>query len=528
MKPIRSFLAVTTLCAASGVTGIVGYNMVQNVQFAHAAMKVEATRQQLHQAEDLSTVFRDISKVLSPSVVKIDVEKKVEGYHTANPFQQDPFLRRFFGPNGPNGMNPGGQDGPGDNDENGNGSDVQIGTGSGVIMDTEGDKAFIITNNHVAGGAEQLSVTLADGRKIDKENCKVVGTDPKTDLAVVEITADHVIAAKWGDSDELEQGDWVLAFGAPLGYVGSMTHGIISALHRTGVENMQGGYENFLQTDAPINPGNSGGPLVNLHGEVIGINTAIASQSGGFQGIGFAIPSNMVQNVYEQIKTKGRVTRGWLGVGIDDVTNERDVARDFGFTQDTGIIVSQIIPGTPAAGQLREGDIITELNGKTVSTRDELRSEIAKTAPGDEVNLKVFRDGKTQDVTIKIGEQPENLSMDTLRDGHHAGSPAPDSTTNLHDLGMRLSDLSDEQAQSMGLQNVQGALIVHVQANSAAARAGLTAGDIITRVRNTHVANAEEAQNALSKADLAKGVRLYVTQPDGSQRFVFIRTGQGE
>jgi serine protease Do len=527
MKPIRSFLAVTTLCAASGVTGVVGYNMVQNVQFAHAAMKVEATRQQLHQAEDLSTVFRDISKVVSPSVVKIDVEKKVEGYHMANPFQQDPFFRRFFGPNGPNGMNPGGQDGQGDNDENGNGDDVQIGTGSGVIMDVEGDKAYIITNNHVAGGVEQLSVTLADGRKISKGNCKVVGTDPKTDLAVVEITADHLIPAKWGDSDELEQGDWVLAFGAPLGYVGSMTHGIISALHRTDIENVEMGYENFIQTDAPINPGNSGGPLVNLHGEVIGINTAIASQSGGFQGIGFAIPSNMVQTVYEQIKTKGKVTRGWLGVKIEDVSKDPRMAGTFGYTKDTGVLVEQVFDDTPAAGVLHDGDIITDLNGKEVDTADELRTVIAKTPPGDEVKFTVFRDYKTRDVTVKVGEQPENLSMNTLRNAHHASADGSN-TANLHDLGLRLTDLSDEQAQRMGLQNVVGALVMNVQPDSAAARAGLVPGVIITRVGAVKVTNAQEAEDALSKANLAKGVRLYVTLGDGSQQFLFLSTNSDQ
>lgn len=523
MKPIRSFFAVATLCAVSGIAGIVGYNMVEDVQFAHAAQQVEATRQQISHAEDLSTVFREVSKVVSPSVVKIDIEKKIEGFHSWNPFQDDPMFRRFFGPNGPN-MPPGAN---GDDNGDDNGSMEERGTGSGVIMDVEGNNVYIVTNNHVAGGAEELSVTLADGRTFGKDKCKVIGTDPKTDLAVVEVQADHVIPAKWGDSDDLEQGDWVLAFGAPLGYVGSMTHGIISALHRTDIGIISNGYENFIQTDAPINPGNSGGPLVNLHGEVIGIDTAIASESGGSQGIGFAIPSNMVKYVYNQIRSKGHVTRGWLGVGIKNVSEDRDIAQRWGYDKDNGIIVEQIIPGTPAAGVLHEGDIITEVNGKTVTDRDELRAMIAKTAPGDEIDLKIFRKGKAENVKVKIGEQPEDMAMSDLRNGrHHMNSES--GQANVSDLGLQLGDLTDERAQRLGLQNVQGALILSVQPNSPAARKGLSHGDVITRVGDTNVANAEEAQNALSKTNLTKGVVLYVTMRDGSQQFVFLHSGGGE
>ncbi|HEY1686784.1 MAG TPA: trypsin-like peptidase domain-containing protein [Tepidisphaeraceae bacterium] len=511
MKPIRSALAVAVLCAASGITGIVGYNMVENVQFARAAQTVEATRQQLHQAEDLSTVFREISKVVSPSVVKIDITKKVEGYRSWSPFENDPMFRHFF-PNMPD-------QGQGDD----NGTLEQQGTGSGVIMDTDGDKVYIVTNNHVAGGAEEMTVTLADGRKF--EHAKLIGADPRTDLAVVEIEAQHVIPAKWGDSDQMSQGDWVLAFGAPFGYVGSMTHGIISALHRTDIGIISNGYENFIQVDAPINPGNSGGPLVNLHGEVIGINTAIASQSGGFQGIGFAIPSDMVRNIYNEIRTKGKVVYGYLGVKIESVSNDSEVAQSLGYTKNDGVVIEQVGVGTPATGVLKAGDIVTSANDKTVNNADELREEIAKITPGDKVKLHIFRNNDYRDVTVKIGEQPQNLSMANFLGHRDNQSDNSDNsaTANLSDLGIRLGDLTDDRAQQLGLHNVQGAVVLNVEPGSPAFHAGLAAGDVINSVGSTDITSADEAESALSKANLSKGVRLYVTHRDGSQQFVFVK-----
>lgn len=526
MRPIRSFLAVAVLCAASGVAGIVGYNLVQNVEFARAAQEVQATRQQLNHAEDLSTVFREVAKVVSPSVVRIQVTKKIEGFHSENPFENDPMFRRFFEHNFP---------GFGDNNDNGNddnndnGSYEEVGIGSGVIMEVDGDHGYIVTNNHVAGGAQQMTVTLADGRTITSK-AKVLGTDPSTDLAVVEITAKHLIPAKWGDSNELQQGDWVLAFGSPFGYVGSMTHGIVSALHRTGVGIIQvhntEGYENFIQTDAPINPGNSGGPLVNVHGEVIGINTAIASRDGGFQGIGFAIPSDMVKNVYTQIKEKGKVTRGWLGVGIKSVSADLKLAQSFGYDKTTGVLVEQVLPGTPAADKLKNGDIITSVNGQKVKNAEELREQIATTAPGQDVKFGIFRDGHEQNITVKLGEQPGNLAMSALtgEGASNSSNAGGGESANLDNLGIRLNDLTDQQAQQLGLKNVKGAVVTHVNQNSPAGQAGLMPGDVITRVGNTPVTNAAEAQKALSNAKLSQGIRLYVTHRGGSQEFLFLQS----
>ena len=287
MKPARSGFGVSVLCLAAIAAGYFGGRpLLERVEFARAESNVQSTKQQLETVQDLSTVFRHVGEVVEPSVVNIKVAKSMKS--GGNSAAED-MLRRFFQQRGqqmPPGMIP--------NQGNGDGSTDQVEDieGSGVIMEVANGFGYILTNNHVAADAAKLTVYLDDGRKI--ENAKVLGTDPKSDLAVIQIKADRLIAANWGNSDELAKGDWVLAFGSPFDYVGSMTHGIVSALNRDHVMDDPASskltYENFIQVDAPINPGNSGGPLVNIHGEVIGINTAIATVSGGFQGIGFAIP----------------------------------------------------------------------------------------------------------------------------------------------------------------------------------------------------------------------------------------------
>ena len=521
MPPYRSFamtrfrrsLSVLVLSTASVTAGWVGYHGFLNAEFAHAKERVEATREQLNKAEDLATVFRSVGHVVEPSVVNINVRKTIKGAHKL-PLDPD-LLRRFF---------PRGEDGqpqiPDDLDD-GTGADMeQIGTGSGVIMDVDGSTAYVLTNNHVAGGAEELLITLSDGREITK--AKVVGADPKSDLAVIKIESDRLIAAKWGNSDDLQKGDWIMAFGSPFGYVGSMTHGIVSALNRTNVGIIgQQGYENFIQVDAPINPGNSGGPLVNLKGEVVGINTAIASRSGGFQGIGFAIPSNQAKQIYAVLKEKGRVTRGWLGVSIADIAKNLEEAKSFGYTGTSGVLVEQVLPKTPAIGKLQAGDIVTALNGKPVENVQQLRNTIAMTPPNSDVVMKVFRDGKDLDVTVKVAEQPEDAMASLGGKGLRRTPDSAEATTEA--MGMKLTTLTDELAEKAGLTDVtNGALVTAVTPRTPAARGGLRAGDLITKVDKQPVTNAKEAVDALAKGDLTKGVRLYVTSRDGS-RFLFLR-----
>ncbi len=314
--------------------------------------------------------FKDVAKKVRPSVVNLSIVKniKVGGFQS---FQRDPFFRQFFGRN---------FDGDGQEEAQGEGGGTQSvpqnSLGSGVIIDAE--KGYILTNNHVVDGADGITVKLADKRELAGE---VVGRDPKTDLAVVKLKkpAPDLVALSFGDSDAMDVGDWVLAIGSPFGLEQTVSHGIISARGRVIGD---GPYDDFLQTDAPINPGNSGGPLVNLDGEVIGINTAITTRSGGSEGIGFAIPSNLARKVYRDLASVGHVTRGWLGISIQDV--DGPLAKHFGLAAGTqGALVGDVMEGGPAkAAGLKSGDVIQAFDGKPVDSVRELQRMVADSPVG--------------------------------------------------------------------------------------------------------------------------------------------------
>jgi serine protease Do len=505
MSKFHKTLGTAALSASILGAAVLGVHIFQDTQFAYAEQSVNATRQQLAGMEDASSVYRDIHKVVSPTVVEIRVTKTV-----ARPEAQiPPAFQRFFHEFGDNGQfNLPDQD-PSDNPTQG--QMHETGTGSGVIMDVSDGVGYILTNNHVAGGATDITVTLADGRVI--KDAQLVGADPKTDLAVVKITADHLIPAVWGDSTQLESGDYILAFGAPFGYVGSMTHGIVSALHRQAGILGSDGYENFIQVDAPINPGNSGGPLVNLKGQVVGIDTAIASSSGGFQGIGFAVPSEEARPIYDQLKKSGKITRGWLGAEIQNVAQATDEAASEGYKSTTGVLVRGVLHNSPATGELHPGDIVTALNGKAIDNVTELRNEIAVATPGSEVTLNVFRDGKQQDVKIKLGDQPANLNALADAAGENQGGST---------LGLRLENLNDDSAQKFGLDEKSGAVVTEVAPDSPAAQAGLQPGDVITHINHHRVSTAGDADQALAKADPKSGVQLQIENRQG-QELVFIK-----
>jgi serine protease Do len=366
-----------------------------------------------------------------------------------------------------------------------------------------------------------MLITLADGRRI--EGGTVIGTDPKTDLAVVKVKAENLVAAPWGDSDKLEKGDWIMAFGSPFGYVGSMTHGIVSALNRQARILGPNGYENFIQVDAPINPGNSGGPLVNTRGEVVGINTAIASRTGGFQGIGFAIPSNQAKFVYTALKSQGKVVRGWLGVKIQDASAQPELTQSFGYDGRDGVLVQETFPGTPATGVLQRGDIVTALAGKPVKDTQELRNTIAATLPGTDIKMTVFRDGKTKDVTVKIGTQPEDLQVVAGAPTGDAAARAETDSNTATVPGVKLATPNDKLAEEYGLGKTrQGALVTEVDPKSEAAKAGLQKGDVITSVGSEDVLNAKQAADAIKKVG-DKAVRLYVTNPAEGSHYVLIK-----
>lgn len=502
----RRLLLVCVAAVAFAGTFFGVSTVLDGVRFARAQAQVEQARAQLATVPDLGAVFKMVGRAVEPSVVNITVTRtrsNLPGRGPLGPMDEE-LLRRFF----PD------RDGDGKPDLP---EQIERGNGSGVIMDVEDGYGFILTNNHVAGDATELLVTLNDGREI--REAKVLGSDPKSDLAVVRIKADRLIPAKWGDSDQLEKGEIVLAFGSPFGFVGSMTQGIVSALNRqAGIIGGEFAYEDFVQVDAAINPGNSGGPLVNQRGEVVGINTAIASRSGGFQGIGFSIPSNQARPVYEQIRKRGRVIRGWLGVEIMDVRRlPEEQLKSLKFEGTDGVFVRTVQRGTPAFGTLQAGDIVTEFDGKPLRDTRQLRNMVAATAPGTEVSMRVIRDGESRVVKVKIGEQPDDPARVA------SASEPGDAAASAEKLGLRLSTPNARQLEAVGLDaNSGGALVRSVTPGSLAAEAGIEPGDIITSIGGKRIADANDAAEALSGADITKGVRLTVSSREGD-RMIFLQ-----
>jgi len=441
------------------------------------------------EVDRLSQAFRTVAKRVKPAVVAVGTTQTVEG--PANPFGMgDDFLRRFFG------MEP---------DESARRAPrrkySRQGLGSGVIIDADG---YILTNNHVVADADEITVRLADGREFKAE---VIGKDPPTEIAVIRIKADNLPAAQLGDSDRMEVGDWVLAIGAPFGLEQTVTSGIISATGRSHVGIAD--YESFIQTDAAINPGNSGGPLVNMRGQVVGINTAIASRSGGYMGVGFAVPINMAHEVMKRIREKGEVVRGWLGVGIQSIS--REMADSMKLKDTDGVLVSQVFEGGPAdkAG-IKTGDIIVEFDGKPVKGPSELQNLVAWTDPGKKVPAVVLRGGKRVSVTIEVEKRGDAAEIA----GAEHGAPAE-----VKDLGIQVSAVTPEAAERFGYRAGQGVLITDVAPDALAARAGLQPGMLILKVGDQKVTTVAEFRAALKDVDLGRGVPLLVRAGD---RQVFI------
>jgi serine protease DegQ len=384
---------------------------------------------------------------VTPAVVNISTKTRVR---VSNPFFDDPVFRQFFGLNG----SPREQ--------------VEQSLGSGVIVDAA--KGYILTNNHVVGGADDITVTLQDGRNFKGT---LVGTDPATDVAVVKITADHLQALPIADSSALRVGDFVVAVGDPFGLGQTVTSGIVSALGRSGLGGSS--YQNMIQTDASINPGNSGGALVNLRGELVGINTMILSPSGGNVGIGFAIPTKIASNVMQQLITNGKVSRGDLGVQTQDITP--NIAKLLGLKDNNGAVVTRVLPGSPAdrAG-LQVGDVVTSINGASLQNADQLSNAEGLLPANSTVNLSVLRNGSTRQITAKLA--PERLA--TLDGGK----------LDPRLVGVTFSDLSDQQSS----QGLAGVAVASVNPGSRAARAGLSNGDVIVGVGNRRITNLRDLQ----------------------------------
>ncbi|MER3423610.1 MAG: serine protease [Nitrospiraceae bacterium] len=377
------------------------------------------------------------------------------------------------------------------------------GMGSGVIVSPDG---YIITNNHVVEGAKEVQVTLPDKREFKG---KVVGTDPKTDLAVVKIDGRDLPYVPWGDSSKLQVGEYVLAVGNPFGLNSTVTLGIVSALGRGRMGITQ--YEDFIQTDAAINPGNSGGALVNTKGELVGINTAIFSHTGGYQGIGFAVPTSMAKPVYESLVKEGKVVRGYLGVAIQDLT--QDLAKSFGLKDAKGVLISDVTVDSPAdESGLKQGDVIIEYQGEKVDDPAMLQRLVTRTPVGTKVTIKVLRDGHEKELTVKIGEMPETIKTakaDQEGEAEHALT------------GIEVQTLDRKAAQELGLnEKTKGVVVTRVERDSPAEEAGIREGDVILEINRHEVrsvkdfekitADLKKDQNVLLRIN-RRGAALYVS-----------------
>ncbi|BDD89108.1 DegQ family serine endoprotease [Desulfofustis limnaeus] len=432
----------------------------------------------------------EVVKEVKPAVVHISVESTVQPPAEIQEFFNNPFFERFFGPQ----FRFQQPDRPQQR--------RQYGAGSGFIISEDG---HILTNNHVIDKAEKMTVTLADNSKVE---AKLIGSDPQSDVALIKIDVDRDLPTlPLGDSDALEVGEWVIAIGNPFGLNQTVTVGVVSAKGRSRVGINE--YENFIQTDAAINPGNSGGPLLNIHGEVIGINSALYSRTGGYMGIGFAIPINMVKSIEDQLQKHGKVTRGWLGVVIQDVTEE--LAPSFGLKKAQGILVSEAQPDSPAAkAGLQQGDVILKLNDAELKDVADLRNRIALTIPGTTVTLQVLRDGKPSDIQVEVGEQPSDFGI--AQDGGASGA--------LGSFGLALQELTPDLAKQLGHEGRQGVLVSEVEPGSVAEQAGLRAGHLIEEINQVKITSIRELQQVIDKSPQSNRILLRVRFGNFSQYVV--------
>jgi len=441
-------------------------------------------------APESANTFRQVAAAVGPAVININtvtvVRSPLAGPRTPmEEFFGEEFFRRFFG--GPREFS-------------------QRSLGSGVIVDASG---IALTNAHVVERASEIEIVTADGQK---HKAKVIGADAKSDLAVLRILGGRSHpAARLGDSDAVQVGDWVLAIGSPFGFTQTVTAGIISAKGRTLG---QGPFDDFLQTDAAINPGNSGGPLVIMAGEVVGINTAIVSRTGGSLGIGFAIPINMAKKIYSELTTRGKVTRGWLGVSVQPLTAE--LSKSFGAPDESGVLVADVVDGSPAQkGGLQSGDIILEFNGKRVSAPSDLQRAVGLTVPGGTARVTLLRDRAERIVEIKLGEAPDEAEV---------AAKAPPRAKSL--LGLDVKPLTPEIARQLGIQAGEGVVVAAVETGSPADTSGIRPGDVIREVNRQKVrslADFEQATRGFKEGDRV----TLLLQREQTALFVAFTLGRG-
>ena len=481
-RPAKPGLATVATLGAFALAGALFAASGTGSDKSSIDLKRDATPVARGQLEAAS--FSTIVKRVAPSVVKITTETKAKRVSTnaANlpPGFDNPAFRQFFGNRLPDMQ-----------------TQPQNGLGSGVIVSADG---YVVTNNHVVDGADVVTVALTDGREF---TAKVIGRDPQTDLAVVKIDAQDLPAVTFADSTKSEVGDRVLAIGNPFGIGETVTSGIVSAKGRNvGILAEVEGYEDFIQTDAAINPGNSGGALVDINGRLLGINTAILSRSGGFQGVGLAVPANLVSQVADSLVKTGKVTRGYLGVNLNTLTPA--LAEAFNLKDNKGALVAATVPDSPAAkAGLKDGDVITALNGQPVTDPNNLKNQVSSFAPGTKLNLDVLRDGKTTQIAVTTAEKPgaKRIGKSGL-DGLSKNNRSDDEGV-LN--GVAVEDLDRAGRRDLNFPaKLKGALITQVEPNSASARAGLKPGDVILEINREPVTNAKDAVELSTKAESKK------------------------
>jgi serine protease Do len=509
-KPLTRLTVIAVIMTIAIGVPIWRYTSVAaDVSTSHttATARDGSTPKEAEPAQQLSAAFRSAASRVLPSVVAIESRSQgssagqagsSEPFGGENPFQGTPFEDFFnnrpFGPE----MHDGHSDAPHE----------VVGMGSGFIIDPSG---VILTNNHVVEGSGTVTVRLNDERVFKATDIK---SDPKSDLAIVRIEgAGDLPAARFGDSDQMKVGDWVLALGQPFGLESTVTAGIISATHRDiGISTR----EHYFQTDAAINPGNSGGPLVNLSGEVIAINTAISTRSGGNEGIGFAVPSNLARWVSDQLIKNGSVRRAYLGVGIQSLTPE--LAEQFGVQPHRGALITRVMPNTPAAKMgLRNGDIVTAVDATPVTSAQDLQLMVEGIAFDKTHQMTVVRDGKDVTLPYKPEVEPKDYGVVAENEKHEFGQGP---SQGISALGIHVEDLTAELAKRLDVEKDAGVVITDVDRDSMAAQAGIRSGMVIAQINREPVRSAKEAKAALESASLDKGILLLLQTDRGSMYVV--------
>jgi len=461
------------LVIASNINIFQGKNTQESVAQANVPLSASSI------GESIRSPFTAVAKEILPAVVNISAERIIK---VRTPFFDFPF-EEFFG-----------------------GFPREIerkakSLGSGIIFFKEG---YILTNNHVVAGADNIIITLSDNTIYKNKEVEVVGTDPKTDVAILKINSKSDLPyTRLGDSDKIEIGDWAIAFGSPFGFSQTMTVGVISAKGRTHVPLSHGPtFQDFIQTDAAINSGNSGGPLVNINGEVIGINTAIASPSGGNVGIGFAIPINLAKSIADQLIREGKITRGWLGVSIQELTS--DIAEGFGLKDTKGVIVAKVMNDSPAEkGGLKDGDIIIKFDGNAVDDMEKFRYRVATTEPKKRVKVVIIRDKKERTLTIKIGEMPEETKIGKIEKNGDGW------------LGLSVQNMDPDSEES-------GVIVKKVETDSPANEASIETGDIVKRIGNLYIRDLKGFEKAKNLYDKSSHITFQIKKRNGYIVFVAV------